>query len=834
MMGAAAHAQDGASDQKAKEERDSLTLETIVVTSERVSFTEQEVPTSLTAFDAGDLAELGAGDFKDLSQFVPNLTIGGAVPFGESVPLFSIRGISTASGRISAEPGVGVYIDDLYYPRTMGSLLKLFDVETVEVTRGPQGTLFGRNSTAGTVQYAVKAPEPEFSARISGTYGTSNRADLSAMVNVPLGDMLALRVNAGTWNRDGYIDVLDRDGNRIHDSGNTDETAFRAALKFDPTEKLSIDVAYTRAKSKGISPASIITDFSVSDGPINAVNSGDVIPFDDDSLSPQIRGLQVYLDNNGLPPLVAQDPRFVSPSDDVRLFTCYLDQAGPIEGDYIPADELCTLKDDIESEVISWKLAYDLSDSFSLKYVGGIIDGDYDTRNILFGNLYNRINVTEVESQSHELVLNYTDDKVKALAGVYYFKEDPFEHTGDRAYLRFGPPFLQGTVEAPEEFVDAEVKTKAVFANLVYDFTDKFSLTVGARYSEDEKKTVIGFYDAVTGGANEEPIAEDYPGANYDWDGDGVVDAFTNSATFDSFDWRVSARYFLEADKMLYATVSTGFKGGGFSDNLVTHVPEPACGPGGAAGNCVPYDSPVRPFRQEDVVNYEVGVKADWLDGRMRTNLSLFAMDFQDIIIQFATFNQPRFGSPSLVVINAGDVVISGFEADGEIVLTDNWSVSGAVGYTNFDWSRLDPLSELYYFEECPDVEFADVTVDNCPIRDLKLSPDLSFTLGLNYQQDLWGGVLKGALNYGWTGAAETNNGPNSVRAESYGLLNLRVEWDSDDEDNNWSVALVGSNILGEDYTATGLNLMGDSPTYTSSFVPGRGAEWAITVEKRF
>ncbi|ACT60278.1 TonB-dependent receptor [Hirschia baltica] len=857
-MGLSASAQEAtqtetqAEAQTEEKERSSIMIDTIVVTSERVSFTEQEVPTSLITFDAGDLTELDAGNFKDLSNFMPNLSIGGATPFGESVPLYSIRGVSTASGRVSAEPGVAVYIDGLYYPRTMGSLLKLVDVESVEISRGPQGTLFGRNSTAGTIQYNTKAPEYEFGARVAGAVGTSNRADLTGMINIPMGDRAALRVNAGTWNRDGYINVTDRDGNVIHDSGNTDETAFRAALRLEPTDKLTIDLSGTVAESNGLSPTPIISDFSVrqGEGGINAINPGDPIPINDDSLSPALRGLQAYLQNNGLDPLVAQDPRFISGDNYTRSFPCYLDQATPVEGDYIPADQLCKLEDSIKNTAYSLKVGYDFNDTWSINYLGGMIKGEYYTQNVLFGNLYNRVNVTEVDSESHEFTLNYTGDKLKALGGVYFFKEQPFEHTGDRAHLIFGAPFQQGNVEAAEEFVDAQVETQAIFANMVYDFSEKFSVTVGARCSEDDKSTVIGFYDVVNGGADEVPIAEDYPGATIDWDGDGVVvagvdgfsgqaytnngfDAFTGSAKFDSFDWRVSARYFVDPVKMVYGTVSTGFKGGGFSDNLVTHVPEPSCGPGPLASGCVAYDTPVRPYNQEDVINYEVGIKADWLDSRLRTNASIYAMDIKDHIVQFATFYQPRFGSPSLVMTNAGDVVISGFEADGEFILSENWSVSGSVGHTKYDWSKLDPESELYYFDQCPDIAFEDVNVDNCPIRDSKLAPEWSFSAGANFNRDMLGGVVKAALNYGWTDETEASNGDNSVRIDAYGVTNFRIEYDSDDE-ANWSIALAGSNILDEEYILSGLELSGQSPTYTSTFVPSRGAEWSLTLEKRF
>lgn len=828
-------------------------LEEVVVQAQRREQGQQEVPSSLVAFDASSLEQISAENFKDISFFVPNLTIGGATPFGEAVPLYSIRGVSSASGRVSAEPAVAVYYDGLYLPRAIGSLQKLVDIESVSILRGPQGTLFGRNATVGAIQYLIKPPENEFAASATANVGTSSRFDLVGMLNVPMGERAAFRLNAATWNRDGYIDVVDQDGNLVADSGETDEQAFRGAFRFEPTDRLTIDLAATYAESTGIAPSSIINDFSVRQGPggINAINPGDPIPFDDDSLAPAIRGYQIALDNLGLPPLVAQDPRMIYGEDGTRIFSCYLDQVTPVEGDYITPNELCTLNDEIENTIFSARVDYELNDQWSLGYTGGYINGDYNIRNIVFGNLYNRTNVTEVDSYSHELILKFSSERTNGLIGAFYFNEQPFEHTGDRAHVRFGPPFLQGNVEATEEFVDAEVDSWALFADVTFDVTDRFSISAGVRYSEDDKKTTIGFYDVTNGGADEVPIAEDYPGANVDWDGDGVnlifedgfsgeivtnngFDAFTDSASFDSTDWRLSGRYFVQDDKMVYLTVATGYKGGGFSDNLVTHVPTPDCGPGPASSNCIPYDSPVRPYDPEEVIAYELGFKGDWLDGNLRTNIAAFAMDYTDFQVQFATFNQPRFGSPALVMFNAGDVMITGLEGDLQWLLGDYFILSASFGTTDYDWDRLDPLSELYFLDQCPDIEFEDVNVDNCPIRDVKQAPDYSYTLGLDFRHDFWIGEIKANINYGYTDDYEASNGDNSFRIDGFGITNLRVEFDAGASGQNWSVALHGTNIFDEDYVLYGLVLDGRSPTYTSTYIPGRGSEYWLSMKYRF
>jgi len=816
-------------------------LEIITVTAQRGQDNQQDVPISLEAFDGNDLAAIDAANFQQLSNYVPNLTVVGGTPFGSNTPLYSIRGISTANARISAEQGVALYIDGLYYARTGGSLLRLVDIESVEVLRGPQGTLFGRNATAGAISYNVKVPEDEFSAYADVAYGTSDRVDLVGMVNVPVGDWAAFRLNAGYWRQDGYIDVIDKDGNFLQDTGNVDDLALRGALRLTPTDRLTIDLTASYARGKGESPAAIITDFSIQDHGLDITTPGTPFPTAGtpafNQLSPQLRGYIAALARNPEygGQLVAQDPRIISPDGKTRNFFCLLDQVTPISGDYIEADDLCRFEDRATTEVYSLKAEYEFTDAFSVRYTGGIINGDVFSSSGLFGNLYNRYLVTDIESTSHEVILNYDNGPINAILGGYYFNETPTEHTGEREHIFFTAPPLRGDVEALESFNAIDVETKAVFANLTYEVSDQFTLSGGLRYSHDRKESVLGYYDVSNGGLNEAAIVDEGLDPTYDYDGDGVLDSYRNGISFDSVDWRVAAQYFAGDNQMLYATVSTGFKAGGFSGGLITHVPTPDCTPA-AAGNCVPYDNPVRPYGQEDVVNYELGIKADWLDRRLRTNLTLFAMDFSDMIVEFATFNKPQAGGPSFPIINAGDVLVSGFEGDVQAAVTDDLTLKGSFGYTDYDWKRLDPLSELYFLNAdgtCgpENIPFDQVNVDNCPIRDLKAAPTWSFSLGVDYQLSLGVPDLKASFNYGWKSSFETANGANSIRQPAYGVASLYVEYDSN---TFWSLALNGTNIFDQDFILAGLNLNGQSPTYTSSYVPGRGSEWFLTLSFRY
>jgi len=231
-------------------------LEEIIVTAERRELNLQDTPISVMSFE-GDALELrGIDDMFELATIAPNLDIKGSRGTGNTSPTFEIRGISGGGGA-TGERSVGYYVDNVFMPRTTGPVMRLIDVERVEVLRGPQGTLFGRNSTGGAIRVFSRQPENEFDANLRLTLGSFDRQDLQGMINVPLGDNLALRAQAASMEQDG---IVTRGPQSL---GNNDDTVARVQLKWDPTDTLSLKFGAMHSDSKSDGSPTDMTFFNM-------------------------------------------------------------------------------------------------------------------------------------------------------------------------------------------------------------------------------------------------------------------------------------------------------------------------------------------------------------------------------------------------------------------------------------------------------------------------------------------------------------------------------------------------------------------------------------------
>ncbi len=218
-------------------EDSSMMLEEVVVTAERREANLQDVPISITAFSATDLADLQVWNLGDLQSLVPNLSI--HVGDANNAVVY-IRGVGQVDSVAFFEPGVGIYLDDVYLGRAQGAFLNVLDVERIEVLRGPQGTLYGRNTVGGAVKYISKAPTNEFEAEVETTFGNYNRVDLKASIGgAMVEDKLFGRLTVAQLGRDGYSDNV-FDGK--HD-GDQDTFYARGVLRYDASDDLSIQIA---------------------------------------------------------------------------------------------------------------------------------------------------------------------------------------------------------------------------------------------------------------------------------------------------------------------------------------------------------------------------------------------------------------------------------------------------------------------------------------------------------------------------------------------------------------------------------------------------------------
>ena len=215
-------------------------LDEVIVTAQRREEDLQSTPISVAAFSSERLRDLNVQDPRALAEFVPNFSIGNGTGRSGDIAALSIRGVNEALLSIVADPAVGIYIDDVYFGRPQLSFLKLIDVERVEILRGPQGTLFGKNSTGGAVRYMTRRPElGEMSGYLSTTVGDFGHLDVGGAVNLPLSDELAIRLKAASLRRDGYVDRLD-DGGAL---GAEDAVYGSVQLRWQPSDRLDLNVS---------------------------------------------------------------------------------------------------------------------------------------------------------------------------------------------------------------------------------------------------------------------------------------------------------------------------------------------------------------------------------------------------------------------------------------------------------------------------------------------------------------------------------------------------------------------------------------------------------------
>lgn len=781
MLGGQAYAQN-ASDPGAES---GSGLEEVIVTAERRSESLQQTPISIVAFSADSLEQANIKNVDDLQTFLPNVSIGGSVPVGNSAPNFTIRGVGQTSGRANNEKGVGLYVDDIYYPRSTGAILNLLDVERIEVLRGPQGTLFGRNTTGGAIRYMSRKPKDVFEAKLTGTVGSFDRTDIEGLINIPLGDKAAFRGQAAYFKRDGYVDIIGTDEAR----GNQDDYAIRTALRLKPTDDLTIDftAAYTKNKSNG-SPT-VITGVGLTQP--NGFAIGPVAAY------------SRYLQSIGQPAITVNDPRFVSPDGYSVFDTCIMDKvavdasrfgnAPNLLTNAFPNDQLCNAHRSTENTFLAADVNWTLTDTLSFRSLTGYNHGtDIDQDD--YGQLGAQTNLTvnKMDSISQELQLLGDHDKVQWVVGLYYFHETPAELRYNRELTR-DPVTLQAECCIGFD-ADVELTTDsyAAFGQGSYSFTDKARVTAGLRYSYDEKDVLISKVGIFT---PQLPAGGSPKG---------------NSSHWDSVDYRLTLDYQWTDLFMTYATVSKGFKSGGFNIDITS------------IGTAPPQ---VTKFDPETVINYELGLRSQLFDDRVRANLTGFYMKYDDLVVQLADFSR---GALQVLFLNAGKLDIYGFEGEFTVAATDNLTFMANVGYTKIDYVELPPNSPLLIPGSCPG---GALTFERCDAQPLARSPEWSYTAGAQYSIPLATGSLNFSTNYAYKGEQFSNNSTsNSILLPSYGVATVRLEYDSGAA---WKVAAFGTNVLDEEYITTGTNgrtnVLG---TVTQS--PGRPAEWGLSATWQF
>ena len=618
----------------------SAQVDDIVVTAQKREQSLQDVPISVKAFGEEALSALGAQSIGDLDTFTPGLSIDDT---SVTQPKFAIRGVSTDDFGVGTDPSVGIFIDGIYSARSGASLIFFNDVERVEVLKGPQGTLFGRNTSAGAISIITRKPTDKFEASATARIGNYDKRRVDATLNVPIAESLSLRVNGVYNKRDGYL----RDAVTGEDYEREDNWSGRAALRFQPSSDTDIVLTYDHDHTEKDGPAAVgISPFALSQDPFG--------PFANDVIggSREARRLDAVTLN------ITQDLGGVTLTSISAYKKFRTNNREDEDGTNLPS-----------------------------RY--------FDTENI-----------ERNRSFYQELRLSQSGEKLNWVAGVSFFSERARQTSATTALTDSIDTTLNAVAGFPiftildsvglpvfgltwkEDMINAgRNRSYAAFGDVTYAATSKLNLTFGLRYTKDRKTfswlngphIAPGLDQVMAPGALYNAIigAPLFPDAdlidvntfyNAVIGTDIIFDAgslegtqFTRKESFSDVSPRFVIDYKPSKDVLLYASVSRGYKAGGFNSVQINSF-----------------------FRPESVWNYEGGVKSELFDRRLRLNVSTFYFKYknrQAISLEGVSGS----GIPQYVTVS-GDSDAYGVDLETQFVVAPGFVLGATAGYLDSKW----------------------------------------------------------------------------------------------------------------------------------------------------
>jgi iron complex outermembrane receptor protein len=688
-------------------EEDEGGIQEIIVTAQKRTENVQNVPIAISAFAGDALAERAVGNVSQLASLSPNVNLDSGVSFSSSTAVLaaSIRGIGASDFAFNIDPAVGVYVDGVYLARSVGANQDLLDVERIEILKGPQGTLFGRNTIGGAVSIVTRDPAKEFGVRGDLALGRFNLFQARASVDIPLADNLYSTWTVDVKTRNGHLKRLPFPGSLAANSpsytaypaagyespsreGDEDNRTFRGKLKYDGDSvrlTLSGDYAYTQ----GTAPTKLLqttngdpgglfgnlynlcigTDVATltTIGLINMCNSsGTQLPSRHRGQTFAVNRLYtlagVNADANPNNDLLPWDNRFITNDRDTSYATgnnfSKLRNWG-----FTGTAEFDVSEDALIKSITSFRKSH---------WVSGL-DGDGSPLNI---STYSFNQRQKQFSQELQLVGSALDDKLNYVLGAYFFNESGFLAdyviAGEGIYVIDGPNWLK-------------TNAYAGFGQLDYRVSDLIGFTVGARYTKESKEFEGGqqelsglfyklagapcsdlagniFPNALVGGISCR-VLNNYPDPNNPL---RIYPAGINKQKFSNFSPKVGVQIHPSDDVMIYGSWSKGYKTGGWTTR---------------------YSTPqtfVSSFDPEKATTYELGLKSTLLDRRLQVNAAVFYTDYSAIQLNYQVG-----GSPTIA--NVGDGKIKGAELEIVAQPTKALTLNFAVGYTDAYYTDLDP-----------------------------------------------------------------------------------------------------------------------------------------------
>ena len=704
-------------------------LEEVVVTAQKRSENVQDVPIAVTAITALQLEQKGITSVSQLSNLAPNVNLDAGTPFSGSDTVLSayIRGIGQDDFAFNLDPGVGVYVDGVYLARSVGANTTMLDVDRVEILKGPQGTLFGRNSIGGAISIVTRDPGHEFTAKGEVTAGAFNRMDAKATFDVPFSDTVLSTLSFSSEKTDGYQHRIPYVQTNVNgsagipdcttatcpyivdgaqqfpaagydtatDQGSINKWAVRGKFVFLIADavKLSVTGDYLNVNQQAAADTvvGINPNYPNTLGVIpNLCLLGVTAPFGEFCTSPRggatptptlsplsqpIGGLNV--DGNPYNNYLPYDNRFITNN---------------IDTSYSTGNNFSKLHNWGVSTVLDWAL----NDTMNLKWINAYRALHWDTGMDLDGSpetiLATSFDMIQRQT-SEELQLNGNaiDKRLNYAIGAYYFTESGHLHD----YVTF--PMAITMIDGPN---DLQTRAEALYAHFNFKLTDQFAVTLGGRYTK-EHKTFQGYQSddnalsyKITG--CDPPSAPNTLGAPPGLDCQQVLGFPIPSQPYtyyplgpfhqdySNFSPTVGADFHITQDVMAYASFSKGYKTGSWTTRL--------------SSPHATYDDSLH-FGPEFAKSYELGLKSEFIDHKLLLNLAAFHTKYDNIQLNSQVGISPT-------IVNAGDATIYGFEAEMQALLGGGFSLQASAGYTHAQYDTLNDVIDNGYLltkNSCPE-----------------------------------------------------------------------------------------------------------------------------------
>lgn len=628
-----------------------MALEEVVVTARKRKEDLQDVGLSVSAMTGTEIERTFARDIKDLAYISPNLILDDTSQGPGGNAAIYIRGVGVADVEKNFEPAVGVQVDGLFIGANSGAILRSIDLASVEVLRGPQGTLFGRNTIGGTINVERSRPTGELGGKVRAGYGAYDNYWYDGILNFGVTEDLAVKLSAAKNDQQkGYFfNVSTQD-----DDGMVDYESYGLNVLWNPTATLELEYTFTTEETVQDTP------------PLLNVGQPDQVFCSDFGLCGQSVNLPTTGDRYKTATLKFEP-------------TTYALSPAPTSIVVSPTADLIRNNDDatFDADTHIFEARWDITENIRMNY----IYGTFETEETVVTNftaeapmLFGTDRPAEYEQASHELRFTYdAGGPFKLVAGLYdWYSEYDIRL---RSWITFAVP---GVVLDIPQNTHQETESQAVFFEADYALTDALTLTVGGRYTRDDKLT--------------------------EQRGNLEADASEDWAEFTP---KVGVRYQVNDDAMVYATYAQGYRSGGFN------------------GRVDSFDSATIPYDPEFVDNYEVGFKSEWSGGRLRLNGAIFYMDYTDKQEEIGLRSEGATGQ-RISVFNAATATMQGLELEVQALVTEGLTVRANFGY-------LDSEYDEFVFDSGFGI------VDNSGL-DFRRAPEYTGSVDATYEWDMAGG----------------------------------------------------------------------------------------------